>query len=246
VSEFSQTADNAIAILIELGESGWATPQKLAIKMSINRTVVQRLLTTLLTRGFVIRQDGEYGLSWNVRKLADSVQARLQHAAATHMAELSARTRETVVLQVIDGDDALVLHEVVYPSGVRLQVRHEVGARSSLTQSASGLAILAAINDKQLARVLRGQHDAPALLSRLEQIRETGIAVTSNELQQGVSGIATHLRRREAEPHASLAVIAPTSRMEELHRHTGSLLRAAKEIERGITAGETTTSGTNC
>jgi DNA-binding IclR family transcriptional regulator len=234
VSEFSQTADNAIAILVELGGSGWTTPQKLATRMSTNRAVVQRLLTTLLNRGFVIRQDGEYALSWRVRKLADAVQARLQHAAATHLAVLSARTRETVVLQVIDGDDAVVLQEVVYSSGVRLQVRHEVGARSALTQSASGLAILAAINEKQLVRVLRGERDLPELLPRLEQIRQTGIAVTSDELQQGVSGIATHLRRSEGEPHASLAVIAPTSRMEELRRHTGSLLRAAKEIERAI------------
>lgn len=234
MSEFSQTADNAIAILVELGEFGWATPQKLAIRMATNRTVVQRLLTTLLNRGFVIRQDGEYALSWRVRQLADGVQARLRHAAATHMAVLSARTRETVVLQVIDGDDVVVLHEVAYSSDVRLQVRHEVGARSPLTQSASGLAILAGVNEKHLGRVLRSRDDLSALLPRLEQIRQIGIAFTSDELQQGVSGIATLLSRNEDEPHASLAVIAPTSRTDELRRHTGSLLRAAKEIERAI------------
>jgi DNA-binding IclR family transcriptional regulator len=223
-----------MAILVELGESGWATPQKLALRMSSNRTVVQRLLTTLVNRGFVVRQDGEYALSWRVRQLADAVQARLQNAAATHMAVLSTRTRETVVLQVIDGDNAVVLNEVVYSSDIRLQVRHELGARSALTQSASGLAILAAINEKQLGRVVRDQHDLSALLPRLEQIRQTGVAVTSDELQQGVSGIATHVRRREGEPHASLAVIAPTSRMDELRRHTSLLLKAAREIERAI------------
>lgn len=234
MSEFSKTADNAIAILVELGESGWTTPQKLAIRMSTNRTVVQRLLTTLLHRGFVIRQDGEYALSWRVRDLADAVQPRLQHAATTSMAALSERTRETVVLQVIDGDDAVVLREVVHASGIRLQARHEVGARSPLTQTASGWAILTALDEKQLGRVLRDQPDVSAWSARLQQIRETGVAVTSDELQQGVSGIAASLRRSDGGPHASLAVIAPTSRMEELRRHTGSLLRAAKEIERAL------------
>ncbi len=234
MSEFSKTADKAITLLVALSGSGWDTPQRLATRMDISRTVVQRLLTTLVQQGLAVNKDGEYALSWKLRRLADAVQSTLLRAAVQPMIELSARTRETVVLQVIDGENAVVLHEVVHSSGMRVQARHEVGTRSPLVQSASGLAILASLDHKQLGRAFRGEHDADAWTQRLQQIRDAGVAMTSNELQQGVSGIAVPLRRPAADPPASLAVIAPTSRVDLLVKHTGALRRSAAEIEHGL------------
>ncbi|GAA1633755.1 IclR family transcriptional regulator [Georgenia ruanii] len=233
MSEISKTADKAIALLVELAEEGMATPQKLAARVKMNRTVVQRLLTTLVGRGFVTRVDGEYAVSPRLRRLAAAVQPELRRAAAPHAAALSAKTHETVVVQVLDGDTAVVIAEIVQPSSIALQARHTVGSRSPLTLSASGLAILAALDARDTERILRSADDEDGTLARrLEHIRQTGVATTSDELQEGVSGIAVALRREGVV--GSLAILAPTFRAGDLEKHQPHLIRAAARIERSL------------
>lgn len=233
MSEMSKTADNALAVLVELAESGASTPQKLAARLKMNRTVVQRLLVTLAARGFVTRLEGEYTLSPRVGRLAAAVQPGLRRAAAPHVAALSARTDETVVLQVLDGDSAVVVAEVVQPAGMALQARHTVGSRSPLARSASGLAILAALDERSAQRVLRSVGDEDGSLARrLDRVRQTGVATTSDELQEGVSGMAVALRHDGVV--GSIAVIAPTSRADGLEKHRQDLVRAADRIEHAL------------
>lgn len=234
MSEISKTADKAIALLVELADGGMATPQRLSVRVGMNRTVVQRLLTTLVRRGFVTRVDGEYGLSPRLHRLAAAVQPELRRAAGPHAAALSAKTGETVVVQVLDGDTAVVLAEFVQHAGAALQARHAVGSRSPVTRSASGLAILAALDERDVERALRSVDDdaAGALRERVGRIRDAGVAATSDELQEGVSGMAVAIRRDGLV--GSIAILAPTSRAEGLQEHRERLVKAADRIQRNL------------
>lgn len=232
MSEISKTADRALAILIELADAGSSTPQQMAKRMGMNRTVMQRLLTTLLARGFVTRAGGEYALDSRLRNLAAAVQPQLHHAAEQHCTALSAKTGETVVFHVLDDDAAIVLFEAVQVRRVSLQVRHDVGTRSSLTQSASGLAILGALDRAAVRRLLRAEPDA-ALAEKLAAVRETGYALTSDEFQEGVSGISVAVHRL-GEVVGSIAILVPTSRVEDLEEYRKELGRTVERIEASL------------
>lgn len=232
MTEISKTADKAVSILCQLAEMEVATPQQLAVRTGVNRTVAQRLLTTLLARDFVTRQDGEYAPAYRVRQLAEMVQPRLRRAVEPQANQLSANTGETVVFQILDGKDLIVLIEATQMRDVSLHVRHEVASRSPIAQSASGLVILAAVTSNEVSSLLRGE-PGEALRHRLEGVRADGFARTSNELQQGVSGLAAAVRDGETVV-GSLAILVPTARAGELDGYRTDLERTIGRIERAL------------
>lgn len=230
MSEISQTADKALALLELLAELDDATPQQLSRDAGMNRTVVQRLLTTLLTRGFVTGSAGRYRLSPRIGRLAAAVQPRLRGIVVPVDADLSAATGETVVFSILDETSVVVLDEAVQHAPVAVRVRHEVGSRSPLPQNASGLAILAALDRPARRRLLgRLDHDGTALDERLATIERSGYALTSDELQDGVSGLAAAVVVEE-DVVGSLAVLVPTARLADLERHRADLARAVARI----------------
>lgn len=234
MSETSKTVDKALLILRDLAENGPATPQRLSVRLGVNRTVTQRLLTTLASRGFVSRAEGEYALASRVRSLSLGVFSDLRSAARFQMDRLRELTGETTVLQVLDGDVAIVISETVPQLGVAVTARHEVGARSRLTQTASGIAIIAALEPHEIERLLRASVIDAADQERISQAQRAGVAISSNELQQGVSGIAAPIRHFDTV--ASLALIAPTERGEKLESRVEALLQSTAAIQRLLAA----------
>lgn len=232
MSEISKTADKAISILFQLARLDAATPQQLSLTTGVNRTVSQRLLSTLLAWDFVVRAGREYTRSYRLRELAQLVQPRLRRAVEPQAHMLSEQTGETVVFQIPDGGDLVVLVEATQPQEVSLHVRHEVGSGSPITQSASGLAILGALSATEVVAFLR-QEPSPELAARLNGVRADGYARTSNELQQGVSGLATAVRDGD-EVVGSLAILVPTSRSTELDGYRRDMDRTVARIERAL------------
>lgn len=236
MTETSKTAEKALAILQELSDGDPATPQQIALRMGVNRTVVQRLLTTLLYRGFVTRSDGEYSLAPRVRTLAAAVLPELQRAVRSPIVVLSKKTRETIVFQVLDGSSVVVVDEAVHVRGIALHVRQEVGSRSPITLSASGLAILAWLERSASARLLRSSTDtesAATITTTLAEIREAGFAVTTNELRLGVSGLACPVLRDDL-VIGSVAILVPTSRASNLDGYRSDLARTAAAIANAL------------
>jgi len=244
MAESSKTADHALAVLLELAASGATSPAELARRLDLNRTVVHRLLTTLHGRGFVTRGESGYALGAVLLRIADRVQPELRNAATGIMAELAREVDETVVLHTLDGDDAVVLEQQVASWHV-LRVEHEIGSRHSLSQGASGRAMLAFLLPETLER-LRKLDDDPVRLDRqLEQTRVLGYALSHDELQHGVHGIAVPVYDRPGHALASLAIIAPATRAGGIERTTDALQDAARRIavllgfDGGLSVGRT-------
>lgn len=230
--EISRTADKALMVMEQLAVVGTATPQQLAVSLGMNRSVAQRLLATLLTRGFVLRTEGEYALTHLVRQLAEDVQTPLRSVVEPQAAQLSSATGETVVFQILDGDELVVLIEATQRRGVSLNVRHQVGSRSRPAQSASGLAILAALSPARVRAILGGT-DADETAERIRCVANTGFARTSNELQRGVSGLASAVRDPQGVV-GSLAILAPSSRASTLDELRDELAHVVKSIEHAL------------
>ncbi len=231
MSEASKTADKALAMLQAMSDGELVSPQQLARRMGINRTVAQRLLTTLLARGYIVRADGEYALSQRVATLADAVQRPLRAVVDPVVTELSQQLRETVVFQVLDGTETVVLQEAYWARDTALQVRHEIGSRSPAARTAGGLAILALLDDDRLGRHVDA--DLEEVRRRVAEARSAGYTITVDELQDGVSGLATGVQSA-GRAVGSLAVLVPTPRLEELRAYRGALERAARSIEASL------------
>jgi len=237
VAEISKTADQALTVLLEVGERGPVTPAALARSLGMNRTVVHRLLTTLHQRGFITRQEDGYVPGAILVRIADHVQPELRAQARRAMRELSDAVGETVVMHIPDGEDAVVLDQVVSERNV-VRVEHQIGSRHALVQGASGRAILAFLSPQAIDRIVR-RHDHPdAIRRQLEGVRQLGYSLSHDELQQGVHGLAVPVLDGAGVAVASLAILVPVTRATSITQHTDALLQSAASLSAALSGAE--------
>jgi IclR family transcriptional regulator, KDG regulon repressor len=229
VPEISKTADQALAALTELGDSGPMTAAELSRAMGLNRTIVHRLLTTLHRRGFIMRQNGNYLPGALLVRMATRVQPELRAAASEFMAELADESGETVVMHIADGNDAIVLEQIVGTRHV-VRVEHKIGSRHPLTTGASGRAVLAFMEEGAAARVIQSVENPAGLTRQLETIRELGYSLSHDELQHGVWGIAVPVRNQVGLAATSLAILVPSTRAATIAEHLPDLRDVATRI----------------
>jgi DNA-binding IclR family transcriptional regulator len=235
VAEISKTADQALATLLELSENGPMTAAELSRSLGLNRTVIHRLLTTLHRRGFIIRQHGGYVPGALLVRMAARVQPELRAAAAAHMADLAEDIGETIVLHVADGNDAVVLEQVVGTAHV-VRVQHRIGSRHSLAVAASGRALLAFMEEASAERVIAASSGGDLLRTQLEGVRQLGYAISHDELQNDVYGLAVPVREDQI-ALASLGILVPTTRATAIVEHLPKLLGAADNVARSLFSG---------
>jgi len=161
--------------------------------------------------------------------MAERVQPELRAAAAGIMARIGREIGETVVMHVADGDEATVLEQYVASQHV-VRVEHEIGSRHPLAKGASGRALLAYLAPARIERVVRSADSPDSLRRQLDGVRQLGYALSHDELQQGVHGIAVPVLDRPDHALASLAVIVPTPRAAGISEHVETLTAAAAEI----------------
>jgi DNA-binding IclR family transcriptional regulator len=195
----------------------------------MNRSVVHRLLSTLHQRGFVIRQADGYVPGTMLVRVAERVQPELRALGRGIMARLSAEVRETVVMSIRDGDDAVVLEQVISESHL-VRVQHTIGSRHPLTSGASGRALLAYVDETSQRRIIQASGSREAVTRQLESVHQLGYALSHDELQEGVHGIAAPILDSSGHALASMAVLMPTSRAAELMRYIPALLDASREL----------------
>ncbi|QUY63179.1 IclR family transcriptional regulator [Gulosibacter molinativorax] len=234
MSEISKTADKALNLLLALEGRSLTAPELTAIT-GMNRTVVRRLLQTLLSRDLIRREGSRFQLSGRMRRLASAVYPELRRAARPAAEALMRELGETVVFQIVDGSAMVVLLELLHGRGTGMLVRHEVGSRSGMSESASGLAVLAATDARARDRLL-GRDPDPELLERIAEAQEQGIAFTSDLLRSGVAGLAVAVRDGSDTVIGSLAALVPSARVDKLRASESALRRAAAQIESQLSA----------
>lgn len=230
MSEIAQTVDHALRILEVLGEGEALTLTQLSERLDLNRTVVHRLLRTLGNRSFVLRQGSVYVPGPAFVRIASVATPDLRAIVAPVLEGLSGQVGETTVFHVVDGGHAVVLDQFVATKHV-VQVSHRIGSRHPLALGASGRAILANLPSGQAARALRRVPDAESIQEVLAETRRVGFAVSHDELQDGVYGIAVPVRGPDGNALGSIAVLTPVGRASEIEEYAPDLLAAAAEVE---------------
>jgi len=209
--ETSKTADQALTLLLAISEHGPITASRVCRLVGVNRTVGNRLLSTLHGRGFLRRDGDGYVLGTVLLRMAENVSPALRDAAVPVMQRLSDVTRETVVLQVPDGGDVVVVAQTLCDAHL-VRVEHRLGARHPVHLGASGRAVLAFLPERAVDRALRDVEGADRVRAALEGVRRRRYEVSRDELRAGVHGFAAPVLDRAERPVAALVIVVPETR----------------------------------
>lgn len=229
--EISLTADQMLTVLECVAREGPVSAAEVARHCDINRTVAHRLLTTLAQRAYIRRDTGGYKLGPALLELTRGMETDLRGVAKPVMQKLANETGETVVLHGLANAEAVVIEQALGQKHL-VRVEHNPGSRHSLLQGASGWSLIAFQDPKVVDRLLKKAQDPEEARKRIAKTREDGFAISHDELQLGVHGVAVPIIEPGGRCEASLAILLPAVRSERLPSLVQPLLDASRQITR--------------
>ncbi|MCF6116828.1 IclR family transcriptional regulator [Mesorhizobium muleiense] len=233
MAEISLTGDQMLTVLETVAKKGPVGAADVARTCDINRTVAYRLLVTLEQRAYVRRGHDGYTLGSAIIDLVRHLDRDISSIARPLMATLANAAGETVVLHCLNKDEAVVTEQALGNKHL-VRVQHVPGSRHPLHLGASGWAMLAFQDQKTIARIVKKAADPAATMARVEQIQRAGYAISHDELQMGVHGVAAPLLEQSGRCNASLAILVPSVRAEALLALTPKLLETAAHISKQL------------
>ncbi len=211
-----------ILALFDRNRPEWAE-HEVARTLDLPTSTAHRLLTSLTSRGYVVRANGgRYRLGPAAialgRRAGDQA---VTPTLRTAIERLAAETGETAFIGVRNpsGDGLLILDRI--ESEHRLRIALDVGHVLPLHAGAGSKALLAHLTRAEIEGIVTGPlaRVAPAtitdrdlLLRDLEGVRRCGHARSCEEATEGSWAIASPVLGADGEAQAVLGMIAPVSR----------------------------------
>ena len=215
----------------------------------VPRTSAHELLSTLVSRGYLQREDdtGKYRLGERILQLGNAYSARFDMLSAANQAArtLSAESDETVSVALLERADVFYLAKV--ESRETLRLPSSIGQRLPANATALGKAMLAYLAPPELAALWpdpdalpRMTPDTLVTLSALERdlqlVRASGVAVEREESTPGICCAASPVRDVSGAVVAAISVSIPRARWESTPvEHWGALAqRGAADLSRRL------------
>lgn len=224
---YSQSLERGLAIL------GCFTPDRpvlgiadIADELGMSRSTTHRYVITLVALGFLEQgASRKYRLGLRVTDLGMSAlnSTGLREHARPYLEELRKRTSYTTSLAVLDGQEILFVERAPsYRRGqnsVDLNLRP--GSRLPAYCTSMGKILLAYLPDAEQRELLgnmtltrRGPNSITskkALRTELDNVHEEGMAVSDEELAEGLNSISVPVRNESREVVAAVSMSAPSS-----------------------------------
>jgi len=215
--------------------------------LSMHRTTLLRVLTTLQARGYVSRDriTDRFRLGMRVLLLASTVLRGLdlRQVARPTLERLCTETQELVLLTVLD-HGAVVTVECLEGSQT-IALRTELGARRPAYCTASGKALLAHMAEAEADQILatgmppftpRTITSADVMRQHLAEVRARGYAWDDEERLEGVRCVASAIFNLEGHAYGAVSIAAPSLRTswERMGQLGIAVSAAAQEISRGF------------
>jgi len=225
----SKSLQKALRILLHLGDCG---PEmgltELAGDLQLNKTTVYRLLNAM-AKFEIIEKNSEnerYRLGLRLHELGcRALNSRsLRNEVHGFLVELSRRCNESVSFAV-PGAGAIVCLDRVDPPDTVITARTPIGSLFQPHCTAAGKAILAYLPEKEVDAIIK-RNGMPRftsntiprfaqLLENLALIRHKGYAADSEELEQGLFGVAATVFMRGSHPIGALGIAGPSPRFRQ-------------------------------
>jgi DNA-binding IclR family transcriptional regulator len=242
-----QSVDRAVQILEILARNGRAGVSEIAAELDIHKSTAFRLLGALESRGMVEQSvsRGKYQVGVGVLRLASAVSSRLSIVtqARPTLEALADELGETVNLAVRRGRWAVNIDQAMGPSP--LTSFDWIGNLTPLHATACGKVFLAALPRADLDDALGSgplpRHTDHTLTRRKDLLRDlatvatTGVGVTREELEEGLSAVAVAVVDHQGAVVASISVSGPSLRFDPQAPEVVAATRAAGvEISRRL------------
>lgn len=241
-----QSVDRSITILETLArDKDGCRITELANATGLHKSTVHRLLSTLMSRGYVEKciDSENYKLGIRILLLGSSILDRmdLRTVAKPYIQELSNKTKEVVHLSILD-DGETVYIDKVESSDHSIRMYSQIGRRAPLHCTAVGKVLLSGLDDSEVERIMKEKgmykhtkstiDNLDQLMGELEIIRKRGYAFDEMEHEEGIRCVAAPIYEHSGKMIASISLSGPIIhvthyRMPEL---TELILKTAKEI----------------
>lgn len=232
------------ALLELLSQQGSARLTDLAAALGVPKTTLHRITSQLEELGYLQREPGGQRLTIAPRLAdlaADMLGASLKLAPRHAILErLAFRLGESCSLGIRVGHNVVYLDDVAGPSP--LAYNFQTGGRSPLYCTSTGKLFLARMSDDELDRYFRSEElvahtpktitDVARLRAIIDEVRDSGFALTDNEFVAGAIGAAVPIIGSEGRLLAGLAVSIPSARMcfADLPKLKPAMVEAARSL----------------
>ncbi|EIC83610.1 IclR family transcriptional regulator [Serratia sp. M24T3] len=231
-----QVISRAAAILNALGSH----PEGLSLgaianEVQLPRSTVQRIVAALAEEGMV-RTEGAGGVRLGpmLLRLVSTIHTDVIAIASPYLQQLCNETEETVSLGRASGRQISNIHYIVAER--ELRVVPKFGLNLPIYSTSAGRALLSMKSNQEI-RQLVGETLEPAtkntvkdistLLTKIEQVRSTGISMESGETVLGVSTMSTAIETILG--HYSISVLMPTERFGSRQQKVEQAILRCKE-----------------
>lgn len=218
-------------------------------KTGIGISSLQRFLNTLVSEGFLIRNEKtkQYQLGLSLLYLGKLVEqeSSILTVAQPILKELSQQLNESLSMSIIDANQRKCI--LNFESTSPLTARNNVGDTSPLYAGASAKALLAFFSEEELENYLNTIDlkkitdntitNRELLKENLREIRHNCYAISKNERVPGACSIsAPILLNNQRKPLASISIIIPEIRFNnyELDDLISLILEARHAIEKQL------------
>ncbi|MFB6273042.1 MAG: IclR family transcriptional regulator [Salinibacter sp.] len=239
--------DRAFEVLESLSQSDEELSLvDLAQETDIPKSTLFRILSTLEDWKCVVRDEKQktYQLGLRLMELGNAYrdQSDLLDVAEKHMEALARDCQESVFLGMLDGEEIVyVRQKASRKSAIFVQ---KLGKRAPVYCTATGLAMLAFRPEEEVARILDASDleahtantttDREVLERKLEQIRESGVAVVDGAYNPALLCVSAPVFEEEGTPVASVTVALLSARVgeERIEAMKDRVRSVARELSR--------------
>lgn len=245
----NQSVTKAISILRAVSsDPDGLTASAIARATGLPWATTSRLIRTLEQEGLAFRVNGDrYVLGLEVSRLARRTNHRLVLGSISHhlMLMLAEKVGETALLTAVRADGSLeVISQIEASQIIRMGQLHRA---PPIHASAIGKILLSTYDHATLDEILRQPlrqytpftiTDRDALERQLEEVVTTGYSVDVDELERGLSAVATGVYDDSHDLHAIVSIAGPTWRFDAEAREGAvpALLDTAKSLEKLVAA----------
>ena len=225
----NQTLAHGLSILLLYDSTKMClTVADISKQLKFSQSKTYRMVRTLLKYNFLQEKRGtaQYCLGLNALRIGLLVQQNLEvpRVAKPLMKELSALTKETVLLTAVRGTKAMCLEKVESEQAVRYSI-FQPGADLPLHAGASTKILMAFLPEEEWDRIIREEGlkrytpktitKVSHLKSVLREIRLKGYALSAQEVDRDVIAVGAPILNGSGEAVAGLSIAGPAYRIND-------------------------------
>ncbi len=200
-----QTVERALKVL-EIIAGGSMSSQEIETAMGLNRTTVARLIYTLLSNGYIEKDErtSKYKLGLKVVELGSLRlnQIELKTEAVPHLRELSMNLNQVCHMGVLVDGEVVYIEKIEPISTMRMF--SAIGRRVPVHSTSLGKSLLSGLSNDEIVEILEDKgmkvftkntnEDIGSLLKEIELVNKNGYGIDDEENEENIWCISAPIK----------------------------------------------------